>query len=112
MARPKQSRKVDYSPKVSYFKPIGINFNESEEVIMAQEEMETLRLIEVEGFPQEKAAESMKVSQPTFSRILKSSRKKIAEAVVLGKAIKIEGGNALIRKPFSLKSFKKSLGSY
>ncbi len=100
MARPRRSRKINYSPRVSYFKPMGLDFGESKEIIINPEEVEALRLVEVRGLPQKNAADSMKISQPTFSRILKISRRKIAEAIVLGKAIKIRGGNALIRKSF------------
>lgn len=109
MARPKKSRKVNYSAKVSYFKPMSIGFRESEDIILTSEEVEALRLVEVKGLSQEDAAKSMNISQPTFSRILKTSRKKSAEAIVLGKAIKISGGNALIKKIFSLESIRKRI---
>jgi uncharacterized protein len=105
MARPKIRRNLNHSPKISYFKPVGLEFGDSKEVILAREEIEALRLVEIKNMSQEKAADSMNISQPTFSRILKSSRKKTAEAIVLGKAIKIEGGNALIHS-FSLKDLK------
>jgi len=108
MARPKQSRKVHYSPRVSYFKPMGVGFEKTEDIVIAPEEVEALRLIEIKKLSQEDAADSMNVSQPTFSRILKSARKKAAEAIVLGKAIKIAGGNALIKRLFSLESIRRN----
>ena len=62
-----------------------------EEIILTLPEFEAIRLIDLEEIPQEQAAKKMKISQPTFSRILTSARKKISEAIIKGKAIKIEG---------------------
>jgi len=60
------------------------------EVILLREEAEALRLKNIKEFDQTKCAEQMKVSQSTFQRILSSAYKKISEAIVEGKAIKIE----------------------
>ena len=70
---------------------------ELKEVILNFEEYESVRLVDLEGIEQTKAGEMMDVSQPTFSRLLKSARKKISEAIVKGKAIRIEGGNYQVR---------------
>jgi uncharacterized protein len=64
--------------------------NELEESSLDKDEFEAIRLVDLEEIPQEKAATQMQVSQPTLSRILKSGRKKIADSIVNGKAIKIE----------------------
>ena len=61
-----------------------------EEVVLRADELEALKLYDVDGLEQTKAAEKMKISQPTFARILDSANKKIAEALVKGKAIRIE----------------------
>lgn len=61
-----------------------------EEVVLESDELEALKLHDVDGLEQIKAAEKMKISQPTFARILDGSYKKIAEALIKGKAIKIE----------------------
>jgi predicted DNA-binding protein (UPF0251 family) len=61
------------------------------------EELESIRLKDYLGLMQEVAAARMGVSQPTFHRILSEAHRKIAEAVVEGKAIRIEGGDYLIR---------------
>ena len=106
MVRPKIQRKINYSAKISYFKPMGVGFSESKEIVMSNEEIESLRLIEIKELEQKDAAKSMKISQPTFSRTLKSARNKAAEAIVNGKAIKISGGNVLIKSSFSLKDLK------
>jgi len=68
-----------------------------ERVSLAVEELEAVRLKDLEGLKQEKAAATMKVSQPTFHRILESAHGKIADALVQGKAIKIEGGDYVLR---------------
>ena len=64
-----------------------------EEVILTVEELEAVRLKDLEGLEQEECADMMKVSRPTFFRIITSARQKIADALVNGKAIRVEGGN-------------------
>jgi predicted DNA-binding protein (UPF0251 family) len=93
MPRPRIRRRVCFEPGVTFFKPAGIPLNELEESVLTVEELEAIRLKELEGFGQEECAKKMGVSQPTFHRIISSARKKLADAVVNGKAIKIEGGN-------------------
>jgi predicted DNA-binding protein (UPF0251 family) len=96
MARPRQSRKVNYSPRVTYFRPDGVGFKASNDVVLAKDEIEALRLVDFRKEPQTSAARSMKISQPTLSRTLETARRKVSEALVTGKAIKIEGGNSII----------------
>lgn len=71
---------------------------ELERVSLAVDELEALRLKDFEGMEQDKAAATMKVSQPTFHRIIQSAHCKVADALVNGKAIRIEGGNYVVRK--------------
>jgi len=92
MARPRQCRRVGSMPESSYFKPRGIPLSMLEEVILTVDEFEAVRLADLEGLYQEEAAERMSVSRQTFGRIIESARKKVAEALVIGKALKIEGG--------------------
>jgi len=92
MARPRNCRRVGSMPESNYFKPRGIPLSMLEEVILNVDEFETIRLADLEGLYQEQAAEKMKVSRPTFGRIIDSAHKKVAEALVKGKALKIEGG--------------------
>jgi predicted DNA-binding protein (UPF0251 family) len=66
---------------------------ELEEVILAVEELEAVRLKDLTGLEQEEAAVKMGISQPTFHRLLESARKNIADALVNGKALKVSGGN-------------------
>ena len=88
--RPCIRRRVRGRPQSHYFKPAGVPMSTLEESILSKDEFEAIRLIDSENLPQEQAAKQMKVSQPTLSRILTSARKKIAEAITKGKAIKIE----------------------
>jgi predicted DNA-binding protein (UPF0251 family) len=89
MPRPRIPRYVRFNPNVYYFKPQGIPLRMLEEVVLRADELEALKLYEVDGLEQRKAAEKMKISQPTFARILDSAYKKIAEAIIKGKAIRI-----------------------
>ncbi|MBU1252661.1 MAG: DUF134 domain-containing protein [Nanoarchaeota archaeon] len=93
MVRPRLCRRVRFNPSVTYFKPRGIPLRELEEVTLPVEEFEAVRLKDLEGLEQKECAKRMKISQPTFHRAILSARKKIADAIVNGKAIKIEGGN-------------------
>jgi len=89
MPRPCKRRRVRGRPNSSYFKPAGIRMIELEESILSMPEFEAIRLVDLNNIPQEEAGKQMQVSQSTLSRVLKSGRKKIADAIVNGKAIKI-----------------------
>jgi predicted DNA-binding protein (UPF0251 family) len=93
MARPPKCRRVAFLPGVTYFKPAGIPLRALEEVRLSVEEAEAIRLKDLEGLEQEQGAEKMNISRPTFQRVLASGRLKIADALLNGKAIRIEGGN-------------------
>lgn len=93
MVRPRRCRRIAFQPGTTYFKPAGTRLVELEESILTLGEFEALRLKDLEGLDQEKAAKKMNISQPTFNRLILSARKKIADSIVNGKAIKIEGGN-------------------
>ena len=92
MPRPRLCRRVRFQPNITYFKPAGVRMVGLEESILTVDEFEAVRLKDLQGLEQEEAAEKMGISQPTFHRLLLSARKKIADAIVHGKAIKIEGG--------------------
>ena len=97
MPRPKCPREIGEAPHVTWFKPKGVPMRELEEVVLTLDEIEAMRLADAEGLYQEQVAEQMKVSRPTVGRILAAARQKTAEALVQGKAIRIEGGTVLIR---------------
>jgi predicted DNA-binding protein (UPF0251 family) len=96
MARPKRQRYVSFLPGVTYFKPRGIPLGELEEVNLSVDEFEAIRLADWKEIDQVKAAGKMKVSQSTFQRILTLAHKKIAQALVEGKAIKVKGGEIVM----------------
>lgn len=96
MARPKCTRLVSDFPNTTFFKPRGIPLVELEEVTLAVDEHEALRLADLEGLYQEDAALKMNISRPTFGRIIESAHKKVADALINGKAIRIEGGAVTI----------------
>ncbi len=79
-------------PSVRHFKPQGVPLAELEEVVLAEDELEAMRLADVEGLYHESAAERMNVSRPTFGRILAQARRAVATAITHGKALRIEGG--------------------
>lgn len=91
MVRPKTLRKINFNPKVRYFKPKGIRLRFLEEVELTLEEVEALRLRNIEKLEQVEASLKMKTSQSTFQRILTSAYQKISDAMINGKAIKING---------------------
>jgi uncharacterized protein len=90
MPRPKIPRFLRFNPGVLYFKPRGVPLMELEEIVLMPDEVEALKLYEINNLDQIQAAKEMKISQPTFARILNSAHKKTAEAIINGKAIRIE----------------------
>jgi predicted DNA-binding protein (UPF0251 family) len=93
MARPRKDRIVAYNPDVSYFKPRGIPMVDLEEVPLTVDEREAIRLADLLGYSHEDAGERMGVSRATFGRIIQKARQQVADALINGKAINIEGGN-------------------
>lgn len=97
--RPKKTRWVNCHPGERCFRPLcKIHDKSLEGVTLSLDEFEAVRLADLEEMKQEEAARLMKVSRPTFSRIVASARKKIADALVNVRAIKIEGGCCKITK--------------
>ncbi len=93
MARPTKWRKIENVPAIAYFVPSDKEISEVAENILKLEELEAIRLKDLEGLEQGECADKMEVSRPTFQRILLSAREKIADSLVNGKTIHIEGGN-------------------
>ncbi|MEM3364665.1 MAG: DUF134 domain-containing protein [Candidatus Micrarchaeia archaeon] len=99
MPRPRVCRRIGHRFDIAYFKPAGVPVSSLEEVVLSVDEAEALRLADLNGMPQEECASKMGVSQPTFHRIVTSARKKVADAVTNGKALKVEGGEyRMLRK--------------
>jgi predicted DNA-binding protein (UPF0251 family) len=80
-------------PQVTHFKPAGVPARLLERVALSVEELEAIRLKDVERLQQEECAQRMRISRPTFHRVLESARRKVADALINGKAVRIEGGN-------------------
>ena len=93
MGRPQLYRRVNFLPQVTYFKPEGVPLVNLQEIQLLVEEAEAIHLKDLEGLEQEQCAQKMNISRSTFSRILDSARLKIADALLNGKAIRIDGGN-------------------
>jgi predicted DNA-binding protein (UPF0251 family) len=93
MPRPPKWRCVSFMPRVTYFKPAGVPLALLKVVCLSVEEAEAIRLKDLEGLEQEECARWMRISRSTFHRVLGSARKKVAESLINGKAIIINGGN-------------------
>jgi predicted DNA-binding protein (UPF0251 family) len=93
MVRPQKNRFVKFDPDISYFKPRGIPMQNLEEVRLTVDEGEAIRLADLLGLSHEEAGRRMGVSRATFGRIVQKARKTVADALINGKAINIEGGN-------------------
>ena len=95
MTRPVCCRKIGCIPNVSDFKPQG-KAASLETVVLTLDEFEAIKLADYEGQYQESAAKGMTISRQTFGRIIDSAHKKIADVLINGKALKIEGGSVVI----------------
>ena len=93
MPRPQCCRRVGQEPPCTVFKPADVPARFLEEIVLTLDEFEALRLADVNGLYHEQAAASMNVSRQTFGRIIDSARQKTAQALILGKVLRIEGGN-------------------
>lgn len=93
MPRPVKWRRVEQLPGNNYFIPLGKPKCEIQETILKIEELEAMRLKDIEGLTQEECAERMQVSRQTFQNIIDEARKKVAAALIDGNAINISGGN-------------------
>ena len=99
MPRPRQCRYVATTPSVTYFKPRGIPMTALEEVCLGVEELDALRLADLEGLTGSEAACRMRVSRHTFGRTLAAARRTVALALVTGRALRIEGGHYALAEP-------------
>ena len=86
---------MNFNPEITYFKPQGVPLSGLQQTTLTLDELETLRLSNIEKLSQIEAAEKMEVHQSTFQRTLTRAREKITEALVKGHAIKIEGGDIM-----------------
>lgn len=96
--RPRCPRRIESEPVVSYFKPQGVPLKDLDVVQLSFEELEAIRLIDLEGLDQEDAALRMGISRRALWADLQNARMKIVEALVKGKAIEIKGGDYVVKK--------------
>ncbi len=96
MPRPRKCRRVGFIPNNQFFYP---HLQNPEEVVLSIEELEAVRLSDLEAMGQDAGAESMRISRGTFQRILNAARQKLADALVNGKTIRIEGGSYEVSEP-------------
>lgn len=94
--RPKQKRLIKFFPEITYFKPAGVPVRELNIETLSLDEVEAIRLADLEGLTQEQGAAKMKINRITFLRIIDSARNKIAKALIYGKAIKLKGGEIIM----------------
>lgn len=90
MSRPRKRRFLRFNPSVYYFKPRGIPLRMLSEVVLLPDELEALKLHDVDNLEQIEAAKKMGISQSTFARTLDRAYKKMAQALIKGKAIRVE----------------------
>ena len=93
LARPRKWRKVCSLPERDRFGPLNFEVNNDHFITMTIDEYETIRLIDLEGFKQEECADQMNIARTTVQGIYNDARKKLAESLVNGKVLRIEGGN-------------------
>ncbi|GAB4328188.1 MAG: DUF134 domain-containing protein [Calditrichia bacterium] len=96
--RPHRKRWIDLPPRFRNFKPAGIPRRQLQQVVLREDEFEAIRLADFEGLTQDEAARAMEVSRPTFTRMIESARHKVADALLNGKELLIEGGKVVYRK--------------
>jgi len=92
VSRPRCCRRIACMPQCVLFKPAGIPASCLDEVVLSLDELEALRLADLAGLYHEQAAERMEVSRQTFGRTLENARRKVAQVLTEGKALRIEGG--------------------
>ena len=110
MPRPGKFRRICQKPAADYYKPRGIPLSILEHVNLTFDELEAIRLADLEGLYQEAAAEQMNVSRQTFGRIIESAHKKIADALVNGKALSIDGGKIEMDNSDAMCDFRRRCG--
>lgn len=98
MPRPPKPREVAHPPATDYFKPRGVPMADLAERVLALDELEALRLVDLESLSQEQAGEAMGVSRGTIGRLLERGRRVVVDALVHGHALRIEGG-AVVTAP-------------
>ncbi|MCY6485342.1 DUF134 domain-containing protein [Clostridium aestuarii] len=98
MPRPRKFRRIMYMPKFNSFGPLDTEVKDEDVVIMNVEEVESIRLMDLEGLDQVKCAEIMNIARSTFQRIYSEAKRKMADSLVNGKKLLIQGGDYTLNK--------------
>ncbi len=98
MPRQKKERIVDKPPIYTGFKPMGFPAKLLKEIVLTIDEYESIRLADFMCLSQKEASEEMEISRSTFARLIESARKKMADFIINGKRMLVEGGNIHFRK--------------
>ncbi|MCR4678773.1 MAG: DUF134 domain-containing protein [Lachnospiraceae bacterium] len=100
MARPTRSRKICREPLFKEFAPVlgvsGDNAEEKEAIVLSLDEYEVIRMVDLRGVTHEQCAAHMGISRTTVTEIYEGARRKIADMIVNGKSLHIEGGNCFV----------------
>jgi len=99
--RPRKRRLLTREPKPAIYKPAGVALNSLTLVRLLQEELEALRLADLEGLDQSEAAARMGISRSTFQRILTRARRQVSLALAEGHALGIDGGTFDVSVPLA-----------
>jgi len=97
--RPRRRRILKRAPRPAIYKPAGVPLDGLRHTTLLHEELEALRLADLEGLTQAEAAKCMSVSRSTFQRIVTQARHQVALALVEGHALQIEGGTFEVSPP-------------
>ncbi len=98
MPRPQNNRIVNEPPLFTEFKPVGVNRPDLDQVLLSLDELEAFRLADKLGFSHANAADEMEISRSTFTRLIEKAREKVADFIINGKMLTVEGGNIHFRK--------------
>ena len=98
MSRPQKERIVHQPPLFTDFKPIGVKMNLLKQVSLSLDEYEAFRLADYMGLSHDEAANEMEISRSTFTRLIEKARSNIAQLIVNGSALNIDGGNIHFRR--------------
>jgi len=99
--RPRKKKVIHEQPRIDHFSPRG-RPGRPDEVVVAMEEYEAIRLYDHLGMPQKEAALMMNISQQSFSRIVREARCKVADAIVNAKIMRIEGGSYINKRSLEI----------
>ena len=112
MPRPRKGKKVCCLPEINLYGPLNLQRETNKCILMSVEEYETIRLIDLEKLTQEECGERMQVARTTIQKIYTDAREKVAESLVNGCILKIEGGDyqlySEIEKPMGCGSCRRS----